>query len=162
MIEAERLQDNLLLIRRAVGWNATELGDNIGVSRQTINNLETKRCSLSKAQYIAIRSVLEAEIAKSPEDTQMLKYILEIFIDNPDKYNQKAREELLAKANMITPSILAGTSTRAEVSKEFVGVVTAMKIFAKVMASLPPTPGIGFFASSLPWLVKAINDKTKT
>lgn len=36
MNEIERLQDNLLLIRRAAGWTAEELGDRIGVTRQTI------------------------------------------------------------------------------------------------------------------------------
>lgn len=106
MNEIERLQDNLLLIRRAAGWTAEELGDRIGVTRQTINNLEAKRNKLNKTQYIAIRAVLDAEMAASPDDTEMLKYLLDVFIDNPDKYETKDREELLAKANMLTPSIL--------------------------------------------------------
>ena len=68
MNEIERLQDNLLLIRRAAGWTAEELGDRIGVTRQTINNLEAKRNKLNKTQYIAIRAVIEAEMAKAPEE----------------------------------------------------------------------------------------------
>ena len=61
MNEIERLQDNLLLIRRAAGWTAEEFGEKIGVTRQTINNLEAKRNKLNKTQYIAMRAVIEAE-----------------------------------------------------------------------------------------------------
>lgn len=126
MNEIERLQDNLLLIRRAAGWTAEEFGERIGVTRQTINNLEAKRNKLNKTQYIAMRAVLDAEMAASPEDTEILKCLLEVFIDNPEKYDSRDREALLAKANMLTPSILAGTTTRKEVSKELVGVAGAL------------------------------------
>lgn len=132
----ERLQENLLLIRRAVGWTAEELGDRIGVTRQTINNLEAKRNKLKKTLYIAIRAVLDAEIKESPEDTEMLQCILEVFVDNPERYNEKDKETLLAKANMLTPSILAGTSTRAEVSKEFVEVAKTFGLLA-ISATFP-------------------------
>ena len=54
----KRFQDNLLLIRRATGWSEAECGERIGVTRQTINNLETKNNTLTKTQYIAIRAVL--------------------------------------------------------------------------------------------------------
>ena len=40
MEEIIRMQENLLLIRRTVGWTAEEFGDRIGVTRQTINNIE--------------------------------------------------------------------------------------------------------------------------
>ena len=68
MNEIERLQDNLLLIRRAAGWTAEEFGERIGVTRQTINNLEAKRNKLNKTQYIAMRAVLDTEMAASPEE----------------------------------------------------------------------------------------------
>ena len=35
MNEIEKLQEHLLLIRRAAGWTAEELGDRIGVTRQS-------------------------------------------------------------------------------------------------------------------------------
>lgn len=92
MNEIERLQDNLLLIRRAAGWTAEEFGERIGVTRQTINNLEAKRNKLNKTQYIAMRAVLDAEMAASPEDTEILKCLLEVFIDNPEKYDSRDRE----------------------------------------------------------------------
>lgn len=131
MNEIERLQDKLLLIRRTVGWTAEEFGDRIGVTRQTINNLEAKRNKLTKTQYIAIRAILDAEMVQSPEDTEMLRCLLDVFVDNPDKYDKKDREELLEKANMLTPSILAGTTTRKAVSKELVGIAGAIVLASK-------------------------------
>ena len=44
--------------------------------------------------------------------------MLFIAYDNSNKYDVKDREDLLAKANMLTPSILAGTMIRKAVSKE--------------------------------------------
>lgn len=40
MNEIERMQKYLLLIRRTVGWSAEEFCERIGVTRQTINNIE--------------------------------------------------------------------------------------------------------------------------
>lgn len=102
MNEVERLQEYMLLIRRAVGWSAEEFGERIGVSRQTINNLEGKRNKLTKAQYIAIRSSLDVEIRQHPEDTDMLRLILDVFVDHPENYDEDECEELLTKANMIS------------------------------------------------------------
>ena len=46
--EITRLQENLQLIRRMAGWTAKELGEKIGVTRQTINNLERLEKSETK------------------------------------------------------------------------------------------------------------------
>ena len=159
MNEIERLQDNLLLIRRTVGWTAEEFGDRIGVTRQTINNLEAKRNKLTKTQYIAIRAILDAEMVQSPEDTEMLRCLLDVFIDNPDKYDKKDRKELLEKANMLTPSILAGTTTRKAVSKELVGIAGTMGIVSLAALSAIPIVGAGVAVGTSAWLAKALKDK---
>lgn len=65
--DIERLQDNLALIRKAGGWSAEEFGEMIGVTKQTISNLENKKTPMSKTQYIAIRAVLDYEIAERAE-----------------------------------------------------------------------------------------------
>ncbi len=59
MDEIACMQKHLLLIRRTVGWTAGEFGEKIGVTRQTINNIEAGRNKLTKTQYIAMRSVLD-------------------------------------------------------------------------------------------------------
>lgn len=128
MEEIKRLEENLLLVRRVVGWSAECLGEKIGVTRQTINNIENHRSKLTKTQYIAIRCVLDAEIEQSPNDTQMLKSFLEIFVDNPEKYSDEDKQILLEKANLLAPAILAGTATREAVSKEWVNTLKTMSI----------------------------------
>lgn len=152
MNEIERMQKYLLLIRRTVGWTAEEFGERIGVTRQTINNLEAGRNKLNKTQYIAMRSVLDVEISQYPEDTEMLRLILDVFIDHPEKYSDEEKEKLLNKANMITPSILAGTTSRKDVSNELIGVLGAA-----VISSL----GAVVAGAASEWLIDAIFDKKK-
>ena len=57
------LQDNLKSIREILNWTSADLGDLIGVTKQTISNLETKNSKLTK-HYIAIRTVVDFEIEK--------------------------------------------------------------------------------------------------
>lgn len=154
MNEIKRFQDNLLLIRRTVGWTAEEFGERIGVTRQTINNLEAKRSTLNKTQYIAMRAVLDAEMARVPEETEMLGCLLDVFVDNPDKYNEEVKKELLIKANMLTPSILAGTTSRKDVSKEIMSIAGAMGL---VVGMALPLLRATISVSS--WLTEIIKDK---
>lgn len=155
--EIKRLQDHLLLIRRAVGWTAEEFGERIGVTRQTINNIEKGRNRLTKTQYIAMRSVLDAEMMQSPEDTGMLRILLDVLVDHPEKYSDEERGKILEKANMLAPSILAGTTSRAGVSKELLRDIGAL---AGLSASaLLSTLGLGVGLNS--WLAKAVRVRKK-
>lgn len=158
MEEIIRMQENLLLIRRTVGWTAEEFGEKIGVTRQTINNIESGRNKLTKTQYIAMRSVLDAEMSQKPEETEMLKVLLDVLVDNPENYSEENRSELLAKANMIAPSILAGTSTRADVSKEWIKAAGAVVGASMLMGPLGIGAGI---AAVNVWLAKSIADGKK-
>lgn len=58
------LQDNLKSIREILNWTSADLGNLIGVTKQTISNLETKNSKLTKLHYIAIRTVVDFEIEK--------------------------------------------------------------------------------------------------
>lgn len=152
MEEIIRMQENLLLIRRTVGWTAEEFGEKIGVTRQTINNIESGRNKLTKTQYIAMRSVLDAETAQSPDDTEMLRVLLDVLVDHPENYRDENRAELLAKANLMTPSILAGTTSRADVSKEWMKAAGLIAGGAAIFGSL----GIGAGITAMnAWLIKA-------
>lgn len=141
MEEIRRMQENLLLIRRAVGWTAEEFGEQIGVTRQTINNIESGRNKLTKTQYIAMRSVLDAEMAKHPEDTKMLRVLLDALVDRPEKYTDQERNELLKQANLLTPSILAGSATREEVSNEWMKTAMLAGSVASVLISSSSNSG---------------------
>lgn len=160
MDEIIRMQENLLLIRRTVGWTAEEFGDRIGVTRQTINNIEFGRNKLSKTQYIAMRSVLDAEMAQFPEDTTMLRLLLDVLVDHPEEYAEEERSDILAKANLMAPAILAGSATRETVSKEWIRSVGST---AGIAAALSAIPLVGAVAGGLvsAWMMKAIEIKKK-
>lgn len=130
MDEISRMQQHLLLIRRTVGWTAEQFGERIGVTRQTINNIESGRNRLTKTQYLAMRSVLDSEILQSPDDdTDMLRILLDALVDHPENYSPEERDRIIEKANMLSPSILAGTTSRAKVSQQWrkdVGALAAL------------------------------------
>lgn len=103
MEEILRFQQYMLLIRKAVGWTAEEFGKQVGVTRQTINNLEKnnrEKFKLTKTQYIAMRSVLDVEITIHPETTETLQLILNVAIDHPEKYMTTNKQLILDKINM--------------------------------------------------------------
>ncbi len=152
MEEIKRMQKHLLLIRQTAGWTAEEFGDKIGVTRQTINNIERGRSSLTKTQYIAMRSVLDAEMIQSPEDTEMLKVLLDVLVDHPENYSEEERSQVLEKANMMVPSILAGTTTRATVSQEWMKAVGALAGLS--VGTLISVLGVSVGLKS--WLAKAV------
>ncbi|MBQ0079556.1 MAG: helix-turn-helix transcriptional regulator [Eubacterium sp.] len=76
----ERLQIHLASIRNLAGWTTTDLADRLGVTKQTIWNLENRNTKMTMIQYIAIRSVIDAEIAAHPEK-ETLKNAVELFLD---------------------------------------------------------------------------------
>lgn len=158
MEEIIRMQKNLLLIRRTVGWTAEEFGEKIGVTRQTINNLESGRNRLTKTQYIAMRSVLDAEMAQAPEETQMLRVLLDVLVDHPENYSSENRDKLLKKANIMAPAILAGTTTRANVSKEW--IKAAGMVVGGVALLGPVGLGAGIAAINT-WLIKTLASAKK-
>ena len=105
-----------------------------------------------------MRSILDAEMVQKPEDTEMLKVLLDVLVDHPDNYNDGQRSELLAKANMMAPSILAGTTTRADVSKEWIKAAGAVVGAGVLMGPLGIGAGI---AAVNVWLAKLITDGKK-
>jgi transcriptional regulator with XRE-family HTH domain len=82
-IEISKLQDNLLVIRKVAGWTTTELGNLIGVTKQTISNLENKKTTMTKTQYIAIRAILDYKIS-SNTDNIVLAQVVDILLNSDD------------------------------------------------------------------------------
>ena len=124
MDELKRMQKHLLLIRRALGWTAAHFGDKIGVTRQTINNIEAGRNELTKTQYIAMRCVIDDKIRRLMElneDSKAAKLIyqlLDVYVDHPEDYDEEKKQKLLSNANMVLPSILAKTATQEAVAEQ--------------------------------------------
>lgn len=75
------MQASLKQIRQVLGFGVQEFSELIGLSRQTINNLETQKNKMSSTQYIAICAVIDYYIKDKPE---LLKVILSILSSNKD------------------------------------------------------------------------------
>jgi len=79
-IQIKKLQQNLSSIRKIAGWTAEVLGDKIGVTKQTISNLENSKTPMSFTQYIAIRYVLDYEIVNN-EKNEVLPKVVTLLLD---------------------------------------------------------------------------------
>ena len=115
MPEIDLLQENLKLIRRSAGWTIEELANKIGVTKQTIINLEGLKSKMTKTTYIAIRAVLSDEMSTHPDECKMLYDILDIFVDNPDKYSEELRDILKSKANVVAPAAMTNDISRKDI-----------------------------------------------
>lgn len=86
-----RLQKYLPIIRNLAGWTAEDLGERIGVTRQTITNIErSETLSMTKTQYIAIRAVLDYEIEQSKNS--VLADSISVLIDADDLSELQANQ----------------------------------------------------------------------
>ena len=106
------LQDNLKSIREILNWTSEDLGDLIGVTKQTISNLETKNSKLTKLHYIAIRTVVDFEIEKlkstDSDRAKRAEMLLEVL--------SKAEEENLDFDEISQASKLIVSSTSAMIA----------------------------------------------
>lgn len=68
--EMEIMQHNLSYIRKSLNMSAKELGDMIGVTRQTINNIEIGKTKLTGPQYLAILYGLDKFIFPTLSDSE--------------------------------------------------------------------------------------------
>lgn len=145
--EIAKLQDNLPLIRNAGGWSAEEFGNMIGVTKQTVRNLETKKTRLSKTQYIAIRAVLDYELEERPDD-QLLASAVNLSMNSddllePEKNQARAFVEGATRTGLDQKAIVAGLAA-------LIGAAAAEAIVMGPIASV----AIGATAGT--WLSKII------
>jgi transcriptional regulator with XRE-family HTH domain len=129
-VKVERLQKHLSLIRTCAGWSASELGKKLGVSRQMVSNLENGRNKMTMMQYLAIRQVLDQEIARSSQsdDTQMLRDVIRVLVDEYDSFTDEQRTQVLADANLLAPSIVSKKTTRKNASLKWVTVLAGVVV----------------------------------
>lgn len=107
--QIKRLQDNLSVIRKIAGWTAEEFGGKIGVTKQTISNLENKKTPMNQTQYIAIRAVLDCEIETNKENT-VLPQAIAILLDKADNYSEEDYRKLKNAISAISVSAAGGVS----------------------------------------------------
>ncbi|MFQ9249047.1 MAG: helix-turn-helix transcriptional regulator [Clostridium paraputrificum] len=107
--QVKRLQANLLAIRKIAGWTAQDLGDRIGVTKQTISNLENGKSKLTQTQYIAIRAVLDYEIQNNKENT-VLPQVIEILLndENEDEFDEEKEKQITSAVNTVAATAAGG------------------------------------------------------
>ena len=132
MDEIARLQQHLPLIRSCAGWTAAVLGEKLGVKRQTISTIEQgeEKYKMTRMQYLAIRKVLDDEIAASKDETQMLYIVLDALVDHPEKYTDDERTEILGNAKLLAPAIIKTPSERKAASKKWLAILGASGVIA--------------------------------
>lgn len=126
-----RLQANLAIVRKAAGWTATDLGEFLGVTKQTISNLENNRNTMTKAQYIAIRAILDHELMSNPGN-EVLAQLVHILLDNEnltDEDRSQVESTIAyishAKEKQISHAVIAA-GTAALLSSMGLGLVGGM------------------------------------
>lgn len=73
----ENFQSSMKAIRRLMGYSVVELAEYIGVTRQTINNLENGRAKMSGVQFLSLAAVVDNYIATNEEMYQAIAVILD-------------------------------------------------------------------------------------
>ena len=108
LLEIKKLQHNLSSLRKLAGWTAEDLGRKVGVTKQTVSNLENCRTSMSKIQYIAIRTILDYEARSN----QNLARALHLVLADRDATieEHKANED---KVKAVAVATAAGVSSTA-------------------------------------------------
>ena len=72
----ETMQASLKQIRQLLGFGVQEFGDLLGLTRQTINNLESQKNKMSSIQYVAVCAVIDNCVKDRPELLPVLVTIL--------------------------------------------------------------------------------------
>ena len=109
-IQIKRLQQNLSPIRKIAGWTAEVLGDKIGVTKQTISNLENNKTPMNFTQYIAIRSVLDYEITNNKEN-EVLPKVVALLLDSEDELDEADYSKVQDIVGTVAATAAGGKST---------------------------------------------------
>jgi len=161
------LQQNLAAIRKIAGWTAEQLANKIGVTKQTISNLENGKSPMNLTQYIAIRAILDHEIETNKENT-VLPQVITILLDNGDVLEEE--DYLKVKEAIHTVSIsAAGGVTGATLASIFGGLLSGISTSTAILGGVGLTLGpFGIIGGAISgavagtWLNKILkNDKEK-
>lgn len=131
--QINRLQENLSSIRKIAGWTAEVLGNKIGVTKQTISNLENSKTPMNFTQYIAIRSVLDAEIEQNKEN-KVLPQVIAILLDSDDELDSDEYEEIQKSVETVSAVASGGIkgaallSALTALSPLVIGLLSSVKI----------------------------------
>ena len=107
MTQLQILQENLADLRKIAGWTMEVMAGKLGVSKQTVSNLEAQKVKLSRVQYIAIRAILECEMSAKPSNTTLPR-VLGLILDTGGAWYAAHREQLRTTVTAIASIAAAG------------------------------------------------------
>lgn len=161
----EKLQNGLPIIRKVAGWSAEDLGNMIGVTKQTISNIENKKTPMTLTQYIAIRAIIDYEIQNNP-DNKDLETVVNILVDNDDKdLSEEQAKEKKESIQLLSKAAAGGLCGSALINTLIsllsgIGTVSASMIAGGAMVGSVAGPmGTVAGATLGIWLAEIVNDK---
>ena len=155
------LQQNLSSIRKIAGWTAEQLGDKIGVTKQTISNLENSKTPMNFTQYIAIRAVLDCEVEEHPEN-EALAQAIDILLNHADKLDDENYKNVKNSIDTVAAAAAGGVAGAA-LTGAFTGMVLPVAKVAGLTLLGPVGGAIGIGTAvgvvGATWLKKLIKKK---
>lgn len=130
--QIQLLQQNLCSIRKIAGWTAEQFGEKIGVTKQTISNLENSKTPMNLTQYIAIRSILDYEI-ESNRDNTVLPQVIDILVDKGAELEEENYSEIKERVDTVAASASIG-KTGAPLLKIFTSLLTTSSAIGALVA----------------------------
>ena len=77
-----RLKTNLRQIRLMLKMTATDFAEYMGITRQTVNNLENKKSTLNHTQVIAVLSIIDHRVKKNTNEWNWIQELLGIRLSD--------------------------------------------------------------------------------
>lgn len=127
------LQQNLRSIRQIAGWTAERLGEKIGVTKQTIGDLENIKRPMNLTQYLAIRSILDEEINSNHDNAAVLRQVIEILVDKGAELEEEKYFEIKDTVETVAASASKGKKG-APLDKLLLTLWTSPGIIAAITA----------------------------
>lgn len=148
--DIKKLQVNLSTIRKIAGWTAQDIGKKIGVTKQTISNLENQKTEMTLTQYIAIRTVIDYEIENN-KSNEVLPQVVHILLDLPD---DELNEEDHKKINQ-------AVTTLAAASVGGVGLASLVSVSAGLLGGIAGLAMTGAAIGTVSWIQKLMGKEKR-
>lgn len=103
------MQKYLIILRKIAGWTTEDLGKRIGVTKQTISNLENNKVSMTKTQYLALRTIFEYEI-RVVNDNAVLKRVMTVLFYDKVIYSIEKERQIYEALENIAAAASGGIS----------------------------------------------------
>lgn len=138
------LQQNLSVIRKVAGWTTEDLGNRIGVTKQTISNIENKKTKLTLTQYIAIRAVLDYEIQSNPGNVALAQ-VVDVLLNKDGEFSDEEEKKISDAVEIISSAAAGGA-----------GAAVLAGTAAALFGAITPIVGAAIAGSSV-WMPKVLD-----